>query len=300
MIVVICAFLGLLIGSFLNVVIYRLPKILWADFEQECRLHFQLTQPEAALTPDLTPQPLSLMGPRSKCPCCATTIPFWQNIPILSFILLQGRCHSCHHKISWRYPLVELLSALLSGYLAWHFQWGWPLAAMLLFTWLLIPCFFIDLDHQLLPDPLVLALLWLGLLANSFGLFTNSQEAIWAAIAGYLCLFLVYWGFKLLTGKEGLGHGDFKLLAALGAWVGLSKLPLLVLLSGILGLLHALSRKIFSGKSLRQPLPFGPSLILAGIFMLLWGDFIQEVFLNFSFHPQELIVPSAYAQTAQG
>ena len=200
---VLCALLiGLLVGSFLNVVIYRLPKMMQRDWREQAREILELpaeTQPET----------FNLVLPNSQCPHCAHEIKPWENIPVISYLFLRGKCASCKAPISLRYPLVELTCGLLSAFIAWHFGFTWQTGGMLLLTWGLLAMSLIDVDHQLLPDSLVLPLLWLGLIANSFGLFASLEDALWGAIAGYLSLWSVYWLFKLVTGKEGMGYGDF-------------------------------------------------------------------------------------------
>ncbi|HBS81076.1 MAG TPA: prepilin peptidase, partial [Pseudomonas sp.] len=206
----------------------------------------------------------------------------WENIPLVSWLALRGKCSSCRAPISRRYPLVELLCGLLSSYVAWHFGFSWQAGAMLLLTWGLLAMSMIDVDHQLLPDSLVLPLLWLGLIVNYFGLFAPLPDAVWGAVAGYLSLWSVYWLFKLVTGKEGMGYGDFKLLAMLGAWGGWQVLPLTILLSSVvgavLGTIMLRMQKADSGTTI----PFGPYLAIAGWVALLWGDQITAAYLQFA------------------
>ncbi|KPC34255.1 Type 4 prepilin-like protein leader peptide-processing enzyme [Pseudomonas syringae pv. cilantro] len=224
----------------------------------------------------------NLTLPNSSCPHCAHKIRPWENLPIISYVLLRGKCSHCKAPISKRYPLVELTCALLSAYIAWHFGFGWQAAAMLVLSWGLLAMSLIDADHQLLPDSLVLPLLWLGLIVNSFGLFTSLNDALWGAVAGYLTLWSVYWLFKLVTGKEGMGHGDFKLLAMLGAWGGWQILPLTILLSSlvgaVLGVIMMRIRRVESG----TPIPFGPYLAIAGWIALLWGGQITDSYMQFA------------------
>src|SRR5690554_405016 len=227
--VLVAGLLGLIVGSFLNVVIHRLPKMLERDWLRQAREMLEPDQP-------LPEQPVyNLILPHSHCPHCQAEIKPWQNLPLISYALLRGRCGSCRERISARYPLVELLSAVLSGVVAWQFGFGWVAGAMLLLTWSLIALSLIDADTQLLPDSIVLPMLWLGLIINSTGLFTDIHSALWGAVFGYLSLWTVYWVFKLVTGKEGMGYGDFKLLAMLGAWGGWQVLPLTILLSSLVG-----------------------------------------------------------------
>lgn len=220
--------LGLVVGSFLNVLIWRLPKMLERDWRQQAQ--------DVLGLPSETPLPTyNLMLPHSECPHCAHRIRAWENIPLLSYLWLRGRCSACTTPISKRYPLTELACGLLSAFIAWHFGFGWPACLLIFLTWGLLAMSMIDTEHQLLPDVLVLPLLWLGLIVNSFGLFVPLHDALWGAVAGYLALWSVFWLFKLLTGKDGIGHGDFKLLALLGAWGGWQILPLTILLSSLVG-----------------------------------------------------------------
>ncbi len=271
---VLCALLiGLLIGSFLNVVIYRLPKMMQRDWREQAREILELpaeTQPET----------FNLVLPNSQCPHCAHEIKPWENIPVISYLFLRGKCASCKAPISLRYPLVELTCGLLSAYIAWHFGFTWQAGAMLVLTWGLLAMSLIDVDHQLLPDSLVLPLLWLGLIANSFGLFTSLDVALWGAIAGYLSLWSVYWLFKLVTGKEGMGYGDFKLLAMLGAWGGWQVLPLTILLSSLVGAVLGLIMLRLRNAETSTPIPFGPYLAIAGWIALLWGEQITSSYLQ--------------------
>ena len=273
---VLCALLlGLLIGSFLNVVVHRLPVMLQRDWQVQAREILALpSAPPAA--------PFNLMVPHSHCPQCGHTIRPWENIPLLSWLALRGRCAGCQKAISARYPLVELASGLLSAFVAWHFGYGWPCAAMLLLTWGLLAMSLIDADHQLLPDALVLPLLWLGLIVNHFGLFASLEDALWGAVAGYLSLWSVYWLFKLLTGKEGMGYGDFKLLAMLGAWGGWQILPLTILLSSLVGAILGVILLRLRNAAGGTPIPFGPYLAIAGWIALLWGDQMTGAYLHFA------------------
>lgn len=267
---------SLLVGSFLNVVILRLPIMMFRAFKQECDTAEFPQHP--ALT-DLS-APYNLIKPNSHCPKCQAPVLAWQNIPVISWLLLRGQCAGCGAQIGWRYPLVELATALLSAALVWVFPWGWQLAAMLVFTWLLLTMSVIDIDYQILPDSLTLGLLWLGLIANSFGLFTDLQSAIWGAVFGYLSLWSVYWIFKLTTGKEGMGYGDFKLLAALGAWLGASSLPLIILLSSVVGAVVGIAGIMILGRDKNLPIPFGPYLAAAGWIAAMWGSDIISWYLG--------------------
>jgi leader peptidase (prepilin peptidase)/N-methyltransferase len=267
--------LGLLVGSFLNVLIYRLPIMMERDWQAQSREMLKLPAEPASET-------FNLILPHSRCPHCAHQIRPWENLPVVSYLFLGGKCSSCKAPISKRYPLVELTCGLLSGYVAWHFGFGWPAAAMLVLSWGLLAMSLIDVDHQLLPDDLVLPLLWLGLIVNSFGLFTTLGDALWGAVAGYLVLWSVYWLFKLITGKEGMGHGDFKLLAMLGAWGGWQILPLTILLSSLVGAILGLILLRLRNVETSTPIPFGPYLAIAGWIALLWGGQITDSYLQFA------------------
>ncbi|VXB29003.1 Leader peptidase / N-methyltransferase [Pseudomonas sp. 8AS] len=267
--------LGLLIGSFLNVVVYRLPKMMQRDWRLQARDVLELPEEPAGET-------FNLILPHSSCPHCGHQIKPWENIPVVSYLFLRGKCSSCKAPISKRYPLVELACGLLSAYVAFHFGFGWPAAAMLLLTWGLLAMSLIDCDHQLLPDALVLPLLWLGLILNHYGLFTSLEDALWGAVAGYLSLWSVYWLFKLLTGKEGMGYGDFKLLAMLGAWGGWQILPLTILLSSLVGAVLGVIMLRLRDQETSTPIPFGPYLAIAGWIALLWGDQITGAYLQFA------------------
>lgn len=258
------AALGLVVGSFLNVVIHRLPKIMEAQWAQDFAEYRDETAPDEV--------PLSLAYPGSQCPHCNTNIKAWQNIPVVSYALLRGRCASCEAPISLRYPLVEIVTALLWVVCGLSFGVSTALAGALLLTAVLIALTAIDLDHQLLPDSLTLPLLWVGLLINMTGTFTSLESALLGAVFGYLSLWSVYWLFKIVTGKEGMGYGDFKLLAALGAWFGLAALPTIVLLSSLVGATLGLTL-ILTGQQTREtPMPFGPFLAGAGLIHLLYPN----------------------------
>ena len=265
--------LGLLVGSFLNVVAYRLPIMMqreWrANAEYVLNLDKQAAQDD---TTKPTEPAFNLMWPGSQCPQCAQKIVAWQNIPVLSFLLLKGRCYHCKTLISKRYPLVEAVSGVLSLAVAIHFGWSPVTIAALIFTWCLWALTLIDYDQQLLPDSITLPLLWLGLLINTQGLLVPLNDAIWGAVGGYLSLWSVYWAFKLITGKEGMGYGDFKLLAALGAWMGWQSLPTIILLSSFVGAVTGIGLIVLQGRNKNQPIPFGPYLAAAGWLYLLWGD----------------------------
>jgi len=275
--------LGLCIGSFLNVVIYRLPEMMRRSWLTECREFLQ--EQNVAIEPHLLPHfehPFNLAKPRSRCPGCERAIRPWENIPVLSFLALRGRCSQCKTRISWRYPAIELLTGLVSAGVIWQLGLNPQSVLIVLVSWVLIVLSMIDIDHHLLPDSITLPLLWLGLAVNSFGLFVPLTDALWGAIVGYLCLWSVYWGFKLLTGKEGMGYGDFKLLAALGAWMGWQSLPVIILMSALSGIAITVAQMILSGRSRHQPIPFGPYLAIAGWIALLWRDDIVTAYLQLS------------------
>jgi len=261
------ALLALCVGSFLNVVIYRLPIMMEREWQ-------------AQLGDTGEQEPFSLSVPSSACPQCGHKIRWFENIPVFSYIALKGRCAACHTSISARYPFVELLSALAVAFAVYTYGLNAISGALAVFTWVLIALIFIDIDHQLLPDRLTLPLLWLGLLVNSFGLFTSLESAVYGAMAGYLILWSVYWAFKLITGKEGMGYGDFKLLAALGAWVGVAQIPLIILLSSVVGALFGIGMILFSKHAKGNPIPFGPYLAIAGWIALYWGNSITAMYLT--------------------
>jgi leader peptidase (prepilin peptidase)/N-methyltransferase len=258
------AALGLVVGSFLNVVIHRLPKMMEAQWAQDFADYRDEPAPDEV--------PLSLAYPGSQCPHCNTKIKAWQNIPVVSYALLRGHCASCEAPISLRYPLVEMVTALTWVVCGLSFGVSTALAGALLLTAVLIALTAIDLDHQLLPDSLTLPLLWVGLLINMTGTFTSLESALLGAVFGYLSLWSVYWLFKIITGNEGMGYGDFKLLAALGAWFGLAALPTIVLLSSLVGATLGLTL-ILTGQQTREtPMPFGPFLAGAGLIHLLYPN----------------------------
>jgi leader peptidase (prepilin peptidase)/N-methyltransferase len=270
--------ISLMVGSFLNVVIYRLPIMMERAWKSEYQGYFE---PENS---DLTKQePFNLVKPDSTCPSCQHKIRAWENIPLLSWLALKGRCSKCKNPISARYPLVELATGLLSVAVAWHFGFGAAALTGVVFTWLLVAMVFIDLDKMLLPDQLTLPLLWLGLILSLNNTFVSSQDAIIGAAAGYLSLWSLYWGFKLLTGKEGMGYGDFKLLAALGAWVGWQHLPIVILLSSFVGAIVGISMLVLQGKDKGQAIPFGPYLATAGWITLLYGEWIGQQYFDWAF-----------------
>ena len=261
---------SLMVGSFLNVVIYRLPIMMERSWKQEYTSYFS---PEEIPSEEET---FNLVKPDSTCPQCQHKIRAWENIPILSYLVLRGKCSQCSTPISLRYPLVELATGLLSLWVAWHFGFSWQAAAGVFLTWCLIAMTFIDLDKMLLPDQITLPLLWLGLLLSINNTFVSPTDAIIGACAGYLSLWSVYWGFKLLTGKEGMGYGDFKLLAALGAWVGWQQLATIILLSSVVGAVIGILYLSLKNKEHNQPIPFGPYLAIAGWITFLYGDRIAQ------------------------
>ncbi len=265
---------SLMIGSFLNVVIHRLPIMLEREWQAEYLGYFN---PE---TQSQQEERYNLMVPRSACPHCGHAITAIENIPLLSWLWLKGRCRECQAPISARYPLVELLTALLSLVVAATFPPGWGLLAALLLTWVLVALTFIDLDKMLLPDQLTLPLLWGGLLFNLAGGFAPLADAVIGAMTGYLVLWSLYWAFKLLTGKEGMGYGDFKLLAALGAWLGWQALPIVLLLSSLVGAFIGIGLILLRNHHQNKPIPFGPYLAIAGWIALLWGDTITRWYLT--------------------
>jgi leader peptidase (prepilin peptidase) / N-methyltransferase len=267
------AVFGLMIGSFLNVVIHRLPLMMQREWEQEARAVLEQSDPTGE------PQRFDLWWPRSRCPECSREIRASENIPVLSFLLLRGRCPGCAAHISWQYPLVELLTAVLFTVTIWHFGPTAAGLAALLFTGVLVAASGIDARTTLLPDQLTLPLLWLGLAANHFGLFTDLESAVIGAMAGYLSLWLVYHGFRLLTGKEGMGYGDFKLLAAIGAWLGWQALPVVLLLASLVGAIVGIALILLRGRDRNIPIPFGPYLAAAGWLGLIWGDALLAFYL---------------------
>jgi leader peptidase (prepilin peptidase)/N-methyltransferase len=283
--------LGLVIGSFLNVVIYRLPIMLERDWRAQAAELLPLVGDAATTTStaQAVPERFTLSSPRSACPACKAPIKAWQNIPVVSWLLLRGRCASCKTKISVRYPLVELATGLLSAWVAWHFGFGAPAACGLLVTWSLIALTGIDIDHQLLPDGITLPLLWAGLLAAVIvgpiagsPIPVSAHDAIIGAVSGYVSLWLVFHAFRLITGKEGMGYGDFKLFAALGAWLGWKLLPLVILLSAATGALLGILMIVLRGRDRSAPMPFGPYLAAAGWLAMMYGDELVSSYLRVS------------------
>lgn len=268
--------LGLLVGSFLNVVIYRLPLMMERGWRSECTLLMEIEVPEGEA------ERFNLMAPRSSCPNCGHMITALENIPVISYLIQRGKCSSCKTSISAQYPILELATALLSVIVVWQMGFSWQSAAALVFTWSLITLSTIDFKTQLLPDQITLPLVWLGLLINLNGIFTDYSSSLIGAVLGYLSLWSVYHLFRLLTGKEGMGYGDFKLLAALGAWMGWQMLPIIILLSSVLGALIGITLMATGKHKQGTPMPFGPFLALAGWVALFWGEAISGYYLRVS------------------
>ena len=280
--VAIAFLIALLVGSFLNVVIYRLPVMMERSWREQCS---ELTATPAADIPDGR---FDLVAPRSRCPACGHGITALQNIPIVSYLALGGKCAGCGTKISARYPVIEFLTALFTAVVAWRFGFGWESAAAIGMTWTLVAISVIDIDHQYIYDNMVLPLVWAGLVLSLFypmesadTLFIDPKTAIAGAVAGYLSLWSVYQLFRLLTGKEGMGYGDFKLLAALGAWLGWKMLPLIILMSAVVGAVSGIAMIVFRRHERSVPIPFGPYLAAAGWIAMLWGRDIVDWYLDY-------------------
>jgi len=265
--------LGLVVGSFLNVVIYRLPLMMESRWRRDCCELLEVEERGDEL-------PLTLATPNSHCPECKAPIKPWQNIPVLSYLLLAGKCANCGAKISIRYPIIEAVTGALTLCLGLYFAPSPALAGAVLLTWSLVALTMIDVDHQLLPDDITLPLLWLGLVFNLFGTFVPLEQAVLGAVFGYGILWSIFWLFKLLTGKEGMGYGDFKLLAALGAWLGWQALPLIILLSSLVGAVVGIALMVLKQRGRDVPIPFGPYLAAAGWIALVWGDQIMARYLG--------------------
>jgi leader peptidase (prepilin peptidase)/N-methyltransferase len=285
--------LGLIVGSFLNVVIYRLPVMMETTWHQQCEDFLADNSPpsdQADKKPEENTQhkvetakvKFNLVTPRSTCPHCGHGITALENIPVISYLILKGKCSACGQKISPRYPIIEAVTAIMSLVLAWKFGFSWQTAAALPLTWALIALTMIDFDKQLLPDDITLPFMWLGLLLAMFGIFTDTHSSIIGAAAGYLSLWSFYWIFKLLTGKEGMGYGDFKLFAALGAWFGWQLLPIIILLSSLVGAVVGISLILFLGRDKNIPIPFGPYIATAGWIAMIWGHDITRAYLQFA------------------
>jgi leader peptidase (prepilin peptidase)/N-methyltransferase len=274
---------ALLVGSFLNVVIYRLPIMMEREWRAQCE--------EIAETPavELPTGRFDLIAPRSRCPACGQQITALQNIPVISYLMLGGKCANCQVPISRRYPIIELMTAILTGIVCWRFGFGWEAAAAVLMTWALIAISVIDIDHQIIPDSISLPLIWAGLFLSLFHdtagagiLFIDPKTAIAGGLAGYLSLWSIYHLFRLLTGKEGMGYGDFKLLAALGAWLGWQMLPLIILLSAAVGAVVGISLIVLKRHERSVPIPFGPYLAAAGWIAMLYGPQIMDAYLDYA------------------
>lgn len=271
---ILIAALSLLVGSFLNVVIYRLPRMIQYEWNQECRQYLGL-KPH---THDV--EKLNLTLPLSHCTHCKQGLKPWHNIPLISYLVLLGKCAFCKAKISIRYPLVEFLCCIASVYVAWRFGFTTQTLGALLFTWIVIALTFIDVDYHLLPDQLTLSLLWIGLILSNYSVFTNPHDAIWGAVIGYLVFALTQWLFHLFTGKVGMGQGDFKFLAALGAYLGWQQLPAIILLSSIIGMIFGITHMLIKRQYKSVPLPFGPYLAVAGWIGLIWGHDIINLYMH--------------------
>jgi leader peptidase (prepilin peptidase)/N-methyltransferase len=272
---------ALMIGSFLNVVIFRLPIMMYREWHEQCEELAEQT------TPTIPEGRFNLVVPRSRCPSCGNPIKAWQNIPVLSYLLLSAQCANCQKSISVRYPLVEMLTAVLAGVCAWHFGFGWEALLAIGFSFALVAISMIDVDHQLIPDSIVMPLLWVGLLMSLFHpmpgaetLFIAPREAIVGALAGYLSFWSVYQLYKLVTGKDAMGAGDFKLLAALGAWLGWQALPIVILMSAVAGAVIGILMIVIRGRDRQIPIPYGPYLASAGWITLIWGESIKNAYLD--------------------
>lgn len=269
------ALLGLLVGSFLNVVIYRLPIMLQSSWRNQCNEFLGNENSQA--------QPhFNLVMPRSCCPHCGHMIGALENIPVFSYLLQKGRCKHCAKPISSRYPIIETITAIMTAVVAWHFGFGWQAATGILLTWALICLTVIDFDHQLLPDNITLSFLWLGLFLSLSVVFVDSRASIIGALAGYLVLWAIFHLFRLITGKEGMGYGDFKLLAMLGAWLGWQALPVIILLSSVVGAVVGISLILLRGHDRNIPIPFGPYLAAAGWLALMWGEELTRAYLDWA------------------
>ena len=273
--ILLIAALSLLVGSFLNVVIYRLPQMMKNQWGQECREYL-----------GLKPQPLShsdklnLCLPMSHCTHCKKKLKPWHNIPVISYLVLRGKCAYCHARITLRYPLVELICCISSVYAAWHFGVSWQALGGLIFTWIAISLTFIDIDHHLLPDHLTLSLVWFGLFLSLFSVFTSTHDAIIGAIAGYIIFAATQGAFKLITGKIGMGQGDYKFLAGMGALLGWQQVPIIIILASVIGLIFGVTQMVIRHQFKSVPIPFGPYLAIAGWISLLWGTDILNLYLQ--------------------
>ena len=267
--------LGMMIGSFLNVVIYRLPVMLEKEWHLQCNELLEITSEEKPET-----ETFNLVLPASRCPKCQHKIRPYENIPLISYLALGGKCSSCRTPISFRYPAIETISGILCAAIAINFGFSWEAMWAMILTWSLIALTMIDYDHQLLPDNITMPFLWVGLIISMFTIFTDTQSSIIGAVMGYLTLWLVYQGFKLATGKEGMGFGDFKLLAMLGAWLGWQMIPAIILMSSVVGVVVGVSLILFKQHDRNQPIPFGPYLAVAGWICLMWGDNLNQYYMT--------------------
>jgi len=270
----------LLVGSFLNVVIQRLPIMMENEWREECRRLM-----ESAPVNNNQVETFNLLVPRSRCPDCGHKIPAWENIPVISYIFLSGKCSECKKPISIRYPVIETASGFMAVFLAMYLGLVPELIPAILLSWALLTLSVIDYDHQLLPDDITLTFLWIGIFINMFGMFTNLQSSVIGAIAGYGILWLVYMLFKILTGKEGMGYGDFKLLAMLGAWLGWQQIPLIIILSSLCGAIIGIGLIVIRKHDKSRPIPFGPYLAMAGWISMLWGNEITGLYNQWMFTP---------------
>lgn len=275
LLVAIALVFGLVVGSFLNVVIYRLPVMMEAEWTAQCSELLEIENPDKKKA---RYKAFNLAIPNSHCPKCNHELSALENIPVISWLIQRGNCRHCQAPVSARYPVIESITAIITALVTSYYGFTWLTLAVLLLCWSLITLTMIDFDHQLLPDDITLPLLWLGLLVNSFELITTLQEAVWGAIAGYGLLWSIYWLFKLITGKEGMGYGDFKLLAALGAWMGWQALPIIILLSSFVGAIVGLSLIAIMGRDKNIPIPFGPYLASAGFIALLWENELTSLY----------------------
>ena len=270
--ILLCTIIGLVAGSFLNVIIFWLPKMMEREWNQQCsELRGETIKPLPAL---------SLTRPRSECSHCEHKITVLESIPIISYLALRGRCSQCKTPIPRRYPIVEALTGMISGFIAWYFGYGFITVAAFIFAWSMVALAFIDLNTQLLPDEITFPLLWIGLLINLGNGFTDISSAVIGAASGYLSLWLIYWCFRITTGKEGIGYGDFKLLAVIGAWFGWKMLPLVILLSSLAGAVIGIGLIIIAKHKRDTPIPFGPYLVGGGLIALFWGDQLNRTYLN--------------------
>lgn len=280
----VCTVIGLMVGSFLNVVILRLPRTMQRDWNEQAALMLEEAElqdcAQKMREKNDIPTRFGLIVPRSECPHCGHRIRAYENVPVFSYLFLRGKCSKCKNKISVRYPIIEAVSGIFAGYIAWHFGFGIAAIAAMIFAWSIIALSMIDIDTQLLPDSITLPLLWLGLLINMQGVFAPLDTAVIGTVAGYLSLWSVYWMFKFATGKEGMGFGDFKLLAAIGAWLGWKFLPQVILVSSLVGAIVGITLIIARRHNRGTPIPFGPYLAAAGLIAMLWGTHINTIYLG--------------------